>query len=65
MKVEIDEQPKTRKYPYIGKSKESGKIVLFTKTDVGMLISDNMHTHQHWAEQNFEPFTGTITLSND
>ena len=73
MKVEVNQkavEPKSE-YPCL-KISESGNIVLFTSSKTGTVIqSDKSNYYQvgkystDWAERNFTPFHGTITLSND
>lgn len=78
MKVEIEKtntEPKS-KYPYLGISKNDGSaaegiVILFSAEDTGMCICSGESAMpvgefcNQWAEEEFEPFTGTVKLSND
>lgn len=58
-------------YPMLMISKNEPKyVVLFTKKNCGMMIQPNkfyerVHYSENWLMAEFEPFTGTITLSNE
>lgn len=71
MKAVINEKetPVKPKYPYLGK--QSSYLVAFTSRDTGVLVSGKneavkLYTEsEEWEEDDFTPFTGSITLSND
>lgn len=73
MKAVINDKGTPVKYPWIGirKDKEDYTVVLFISKYTGTCIaSDNpmrelWEYDTEWNEENFTPFTGTITLSND
>jgi len=63
------ERGTTVKYPYIGKSKSNGLLVLFTAFDTGVTVSATEYTKigeikNGWTEENFESFGGQIILEN-
>jgi hypothetical protein len=71
MKVEINEKETQGevKYPCLMKS-EKGLIVLFNAPECGIVLKGNdVHERGHyssnWNMDSFEPFNGTITLSNE
>lgn len=72
MKIEVkqNEAKASPKYPYIGVSKDSGIIILFTGPDSGVCLNKGISKYiegeycNNWAESNFEPFNGTVILSN-
>lgn len=55
-------------YPYLGINNTKTFVVLFTSVNYGVVVwSDGPHGRQiglneGWAETNFTPFNGTITL---
>lgn len=59
-------------YPILKKSTTNNQVVLFTATGVGIVVSKGTMGanpsvgiyNTSWAENMFEPFHGTITLSN-
>lgn len=73
MKVESKElkSPPPKQYPWIGKSRNNGEVVLFLKHEAGIVLvstAENMVGHYSvaWNENlAFIPFNGEITLSND
>ena len=66
-----------KKYPYIGIFQEDDNysIVLFTDQNEGVQLAVNgdwdddldilMRYHNRYEEESFQPFEGTITLSNE
>jgi len=72
MKLEIkfNKVKALNKYPYIGIKEDSGAIVLFIFERTGTTLIDGKYNKAgkfstNWAESEFTPFNGTITLSND
>lgn len=65
--------PTKIKYPCLMESITSSKVVLFRNEYVGVVVfSDEVAQlgrqkpgFGNWNMENFRPFTGTITLSND
>ncbi len=68
MKVEVKVSEEKPKYPYIGISKNK-TIILFVGTNLGTVLESNQwpigNYSYHWCEEDFKPFEGEITLSND
>jgi len=71
MKVEVNEKAKTVEivYPCLMIS-DQGKIVLFIRNGEGTALNDARWTYigefnKGWDMDNFKPFHGTITLSNE
>jgi hypothetical protein len=56
-------------YPYLGVGR-SGVVVLFNQKDTGMVVREGgdyalgHYLDDEWREENFKPFTGTVTLRN-
>ena len=72
MKVEIKKdtnQQDSKKYPYIGISKSNSCLILFSSEGTGFVVDGGNfeigYYRTNWNEDNFTPFKGTITLSND
>jgi hypothetical protein len=73
MKVEIKEKEvKTSiEYPYLGIYEDKSFIVFFISEKTGYVLWRNLYGRNVgdfssvWVENNFTPFNGTITLSND
>ena len=70
MKVQVNEKEQKPKYPYLGKMKSENVIVFFIDKSKGLVVNDNDFYHvgnflSIWEEKEFEPFKGSITLSND
>jgi len=72
MKVEVNEIAKKEdvKYPCLKWRESSGLIVLFTAINRGFAIKPNIYWaigeyYDGWKEEDFKPFHGTITLSNE
>ena len=74
IKTELNEPPPilpVQEYPYIGKI-AVGNVVLFSSRQTGTLLRPaTLATHKvgyvssSWAEIDFVPLNGSITLSND
>lgn len=70
MKAVINEK-ETPEYPCLKVSKNTGNIVLFIASKTGIVVSvvsDLWELGDYsdaFAENDFTPFTGSITLSND
>ena len=66
--IERAEEKKEIEYPCL--MENNGTIVLFTDDETGMVLADESgacYVGEHsdnWATDNFNPFTGKITLSN-
>ena len=69
-----------QKYPYLGIHKRLGMVVLFTEKETGVVVHSakdvrplgyvtgykrNDRGLPCWAEKDFEPLKGKITLEND
>lgn len=71
MKVDIGNESKKEKYPYIGKHDSIDLIVLFTSHDEGVCLhstDEGSKVGEYsdiWDENNFNVYGKTITLSND
>jgi len=71
MKAVINEKETPVKYPCLKVSKNTGNIVLFIGEKTGIVVSahnDMWEIGEYsvgFAENDFTPFTGSITLSND
>ena len=74
MKAVINEKETPVKYPWIGTAlDDKGKmmVTLFTNFKEGYFIGGEstawpfMYFSKHWVQEDFTPFTGSITLSND
>jgi hypothetical protein len=75
MKVEVNKSTnnKPKKYPYLAGFTDSTVIVMWYKSNTcivlqGSEVDDSIHTgtiYTSWYESDFQPFNGTITLSND
>ena len=73
MKAVINEKetPVKDEYPCLKVSKNTGNIVLFIASKTGVVVSvvnDFWELGEYsdgFAENDFTPFTGSITLSND
>lgn len=70
MKIEVNENIKKRKYPWIGKSTDDSIIILFNEHKKGTVLNSTGghfcgEYSEKWNMGFFESFTGTITLSND
>lgn len=61
--------PKSKSYPWLGIHNDI--VVLFTKLDAGLCVRASRQSvgvgtwSTCWSEHAFEPFEGTVTLSND
>ena len=60
---------KRPKYPALYKSKDNGRVVLFTEAGIGFLVYSKDernigHSSSGWEMGRFELFEGEITLSN-
>lgn len=60
------------KYPCLMRSKDSGCIVLFTERETGVCLYEGRSNicfigehYNKWNVNYFEPFNGTLTLSNE
>lgn len=72
MKIEVNENIKKRKYPWIGKSIDDSSIIVFFNEHKKGTVLNSTVSHfcggeysENWNMDFFESFTGTITLSND
>ena len=73
IKIEVKKGLASQKFPLLMISKESGNIVLFTKTNWGTILLATKQETDHqlgyhstcWNMDYFEPFMGEITLTND
>lgn len=70
IKVEVRKKIKENKYPCLKHYPKTGEIVLFRGEETGILLNDSSNAcagfySSAWLEENFEPFQGEITLSND
>lgn len=69
--IKAIEMAQGRKYPYIGyyHDDQDEYCVLFTRPNTGVCITDDYwpigEYSSNWVEDNFMPFNGEITLSND
>lgn len=61
-----------RKYPYLGVSEGSGKIVLFRKPDEGTVVNVGASNtfelgerSDYFSEGGYAPYDGSVILSND
>lgn len=69
MKVELKSASQREpNYPYIGRSKIDGEIVLFSEKDTGISLAGGKvrpgHLTDGWDEKLFIPFDGSVVLSN-
>jgi hypothetical protein len=61
---------KVKTYPYIGIEKNSGHVVLFTRSNTGMcLVSGTTLSYvgeysENWMEYIFKPYNDIITIKN-
>ncbi len=60
-------------YPCLKVSEDTGNVVLFTKVNTGTIVYIGVGSPSYykvgeycdeWAEELFEPFNGTVQLSN-
>lgn len=70
MKSVVTSKGVDRSYPCLMKLKVSWLIVLFNNEKCGVVVSPDENTQtgdysEHWKINVFEPFHGSITLSND
>jgi len=66
----------TEKYPYLGMNVAQKRIVLFTANKAGVVVFEKMprpngtstlglgHTNGNIPEDDYVPFSGSVTLSN-
>jgi hypothetical protein len=69
MKAVINEKETPVKYPMLMKA-DSGTIVLMKEVACGVVVANPVlipigQYVTTWPMENFKPFTGSITLSND
>ena len=70
MKAKIEEKEikdaKTE-FPCLMKSTLTGRVMLMTSYGVGMSVSTGYvcKLHDGWTMDNFVPYNGSVTLSND
>ncbi len=70
MKVTVNEKPSEKVYPYLGKARDTGCVVLFYKPNEGTCLEKGLSGREvgdydnHWSENWFVYFTGEIVLSN-
>lgn len=70
MKTVINNQPSSPKYPYLGIRKDQNLIVLFSAEYKGTVVNKGASPHDvgdhviSWVMSCFDPFEGSVTLSN-
>lgn len=75
MKITVEKkelgQKKERKYPYLAISITGSGLVWFIRKNEGFAISSDMWPLRYflgvtkWYEENFTPFNGTLTISEN